>query len=51
MLTSLVTANTSRDVNPLKHADDPRLLRPMTDKEIFGNVLDVMLGGFDNVCK
>ena len=48
MLTSCITANTSRDVNPAKHADS-NLLRSMTDEEIFGNILDVMLGGADTV--
>src|SRR5438105_2357642 len=39
MLTSCMVANTSRDTNAVKHADAD-LLRPMTDKEIFGNILD-----------
>jgi hypothetical protein len=51
MLTSCMTANTPREINPVKHADDPDLLRPMTDKEAFGNILDIMLGGTDTVCK
>ncbi|PKK62958.1 cytochrome P450 [Rhizophagus irregularis] len=46
MLTSFITANTPRDINVVKHADSD-LLRPMTDKEIFGNILDTMLGGTD----
>ncbi|POG70205.1 cytochrome P450 [Rhizophagus irregularis DAOM 181602=DAOM 197198] len=46
MLTSYITANTSRDINAVKHADVD-LLRPMTDKEIFGNILEAMLGGTD----
>jgi cytochrome P450 len=50
MLTSFITANTTRDINVVKHADSD-LLRPMTDKEIFGNILDTMLGGTDTVCK
>jgi cytochrome P450 len=32
----------------VKHADVD-LLRPMTDKEIFGNILEAMLGGTDTV--
>jgi hypothetical protein len=48
MLTSCITANTSRDVNSVKHAD-ANLLRPMTDEEILGKILDVMLGGTDTV--
>jgi hypothetical protein len=50
MLTTYITANTSRDINVVKHADAD-LLRPMTDKEIFGNILDSMLGGTDTVSK
>ncbi|CAB4403745.1 unnamed protein product [Rhizophagus irregularis] len=46
MLTSFITANTPRDINVVKHADSD-LLRPMTDKKIFGNILDTMLGGTD----
>ncbi|CAB4403726.1 unnamed protein product [Rhizophagus irregularis] len=46
MLTSYITANTPRDINAVKHADVD-LLRPMTDKEIFGNILEAMLGGTD----
>jgi hypothetical protein len=48
MLTSYLTANTPRDINTVKHADAD-LLRPMTDKEIFGNILETMLGGTDTV--
>jgi len=50
MLTSFMTANTPRDINAVKHADSD-LLRPMTDKEIFGNILDTMRGGTDTVSK
>ncbi|CAB4399031.1 unnamed protein product [Rhizophagus irregularis] len=46
MLTSFITANTSRDINSTKHGDVD-LLRPMTDKEIFGNILDAINGGTD----
>ncbi|PKY13885.1 cytochrome P450 [Rhizophagus irregularis] len=46
MLTSHITANTPRDINAVKHADVD-LLRPMTDKEIYGNILDALLGGTD----
>ncbi|PKY52100.1 cytochrome P450 [Rhizophagus irregularis] len=46
MLTSFITANTPRDINTIKHADVD-LLRPMTDKEITGNILEAMLGGTD----
>ncbi|CAB4380785.1 unnamed protein product [Rhizophagus irregularis] len=44
MLTSHITANTKRDINPVKHADDD-LLRPMTDEEIFGSIIDSMGAG------
>ena len=48
MLTSFITAHTSRDINPVKHADAD-LLRPMTDKEVMGNLLDALIGGTDTV--
>jgi cytochrome P450 len=48
MLTSCMTANTPRDINAVKHTDVD-LLRPMTDDEIFGNILDSMIGGTDTV--
>jgi hypothetical protein len=48
MLTSFITANTSRDINSTKHGDID-LLRPMTDKEIFGNIFDAIGGGTDTV--
>ena len=50
MLTSYLTANTPRDVNTMRHGDAD-LLRPMTDKEIFGNIFDAMAGGTDTVSK
>jgi hypothetical protein len=50
MLTSYITANTPRDINSEKHVDAD-LLRPMTDKEIFGNLLDAMIAGTDTVSK
>ncbi|GBB96101.1 hypothetical protein RclHR1_26820001 [Rhizophagus clarus] len=46
MLTTFITANTPRDINAVKYADAD-LLRPMTDNEIFGNILDAMLAGTD----
>ncbi|RIA85768.1 cytochrome P450 [Glomus cerebriforme] len=46
MLTSFITANTSRDINYEKHADAD-LLRPMTDREICANLLDAMIAGTD----
>jgi hypothetical protein len=39
-----------RDINNVKHAD-PDLLRPMTDKEILGNILDALAAGIDTVSK
>ncbi|CAB5355121.1 unnamed protein product [Rhizophagus irregularis] len=48
MLTSYITANTPRDINFVRHGDtDDDLLRPMTDKQIMGNILDAMGGGTD----
>jgi cytochrome P450 len=48
MLTAFITANTSRDINPVKNVD-AEYLRPMTDREILGNVIDAMTGGTDTV--
>ncbi|GBB92772.1 hypothetical protein RclHR1_20520001 [Rhizophagus clarus] len=48
MLTSLITANTTRDINSVKHADAD-LLRPMADKEILGVLLDTMAAGTASV--
>jgi hypothetical protein len=50
MLTSYITANTPRDINIVKRSGAD-LLRPMTDKEIRGMVLDSMLGGTETVNK
>jgi hypothetical protein len=44
MLTSYLTANTPRDINVTKHADDD-LLKPMSDSEVFDNLFDSLLGG------
>ncbi|PKK71907.1 cytochrome P450 [Rhizophagus irregularis] len=50
MLTSFITANTPRDINIVRHGDvDADLLRPITDKEILGNILDAIGGGTDTV--
>ena len=54
MLTSFITANTPRDINVrkprgLEKHTDASLLRPMTDKEIRGNLLDVIIAGTDTV--
>ena len=51
ILTSCMTANTPRDANAIKHTTDSDLLRPMTDQEIFGIILDAMLGGLNPVNK
>uniref|UniRef100_A0A1D1XKT0 Cytochrome P450 83B1 n=1 Tax=Anthurium amnicola TaxID=1678845 RepID=A0A1D1XKT0_9ARAE len=48
MLTSYITANTPRDINTVKRSGAD-LLRPVTDKEIRGMVLDSMLGGTETV--
>ena len=50
MLTSCMTANTLRDINAVKHTDSD-LLRPMTDQENFGIILDAILGGLNSVSK
>ncbi|RGB33678.1 cytochrome P450 [Rhizophagus diaphanus] len=47
MLTSLITANTSRDVNHIKTVSGEALNRPMTDSEIRGSIFDGFLGGTD----
>uniref|UniRef100_A0A1D1XKH2 Putative cytochrome P450 4d20 n=1 Tax=Anthurium amnicola TaxID=1678845 RepID=A0A1D1XKH2_9ARAE len=46
MLTSHIIANTPRDTNATKHGDTD-MLRPMTDREISGNIVDAMTGGTD----
>jgi hypothetical protein len=50
MLTSYITANTLHDINTTRRADAD-LLRPMTDKEIFGNIIEATTGGIDTVSK
>ncbi|PKC73682.1 cytochrome P450 [Rhizophagus irregularis] len=47
MLTSLITANTPRDVNYTKTVGGEALDRPMTDTEIRGVIFDGFLGGTD----
>ncbi|CAG8782776.1 13382_t:CDS:2, partial [Dentiscutata erythropus] len=47
MLTSHLTANTPRDINIIKHTDDADMLRPMNDKEIFGNTFEAFIAGTD----
>ena len=49
MLTSYITANTSRDINAMKHFDDVELMRPMTDDEVLGNIFDTIGAGTDTV--
>uniref|UniRef100_A0A1D1YTQ1 Cytochrome P450 3A18 n=1 Tax=Anthurium amnicola TaxID=1678845 RepID=A0A1D1YTQ1_9ARAE len=46
MLTSMITVNTPRDNNKIKTVDD-EAIRPMTDTEIRGNILDGFIGGTD----
>jgi hypothetical protein len=50
MLTSYITANTPRDINTVKRSGAD-LLRPVTDKEIRGMILDSLLGGTETVNK
>ncbi|RGB33683.1 cytochrome P450, partial [Rhizophagus diaphanus] len=47
MLTSVITANTPRDVNYTKTVGGEALDRPMTDSEIRGIIFDGFLGGSD----
>ncbi|GBB83163.1 hypothetical protein RclHR1_00010045 [Rhizophagus clarus] len=47
MLTSVITANTPRDVNYTKTVGGEALNRPMTDSEICGIIFDGFLGGTD----
>ncbi|CAB4395411.1 unnamed protein product [Rhizophagus irregularis] len=47
MLTSVITANTTRDVNHVKTVGGEALNRPMTDSEIRGIILDGFFGGTD----
>ncbi|PKK77491.1 cytochrome P450 [Rhizophagus irregularis] len=51
MLTSLITANTPRDVNQIKTVSGEALNRPMTNTEIRGSIFDGFLGGTDTVSK
>jgi cytochrome P450 len=51
LLTSHITTNTPRDTNLIKHSDDVDMSRPMTDKEIFGNIFESMIAGTDTVSK
>ena len=52
MLTSVITANTPRDVNYIKDAVCGEALeRLMIDTEIRVNILDGFLGGTDTVSK
>uniref|UniRef100_U9UIT0 Uncharacterized protein n=1 Tax=Rhizophagus irregularis (strain DAOM 181602 / DAOM 197198 / MUCL 43194) TaxID=747089 RepID=U9UIT0_RHIID len=51
VLTSYITANTSRDINDVKQDDNVDLLRPMTDKDICMIILDAILGATDTVSK
>ncbi|CAB5348901.1 unnamed protein product [Rhizophagus irregularis] len=46
MLTSIITANTLRDVNYNK-IDDKEAMRPMTDLEIRGIIFDGIIAGTD----
>jgi len=47
LLTSFITANTTRDINKTKKVFDEELLRPMTDVEIRGNMRDAIFAGTD----
>ncbi|KAF0516117.1 cytochrome P450 [Gigaspora margarita] len=47
LLTSLIITNTERDKDNVK-AIDGKILRPMTDVEIRGNLLDAFIGGTES---
>ncbi|CAI2173406.1 18583_t:CDS:2 [Funneliformis geosporum] len=46
MLTSFIIANTPRDINKTKIAEE-EFLRPMSDEEIGANIRDAFIGGTD----
>ncbi|CAG8682736.1 4826_t:CDS:2, partial [Cetraspora pellucida] len=48
MLTSLITANTERDINNIQSVKGD-MLRPLPDVQIRGNLFDAFLGGTDTV--
>ncbi|RGB29057.1 cytochrome P450 [Rhizophagus diaphanus] len=47
MLTSIITANTPRDINYTNKIDDKEVMRPMTDPEIRGIIFDGIIAGTD----
>ncbi|CAI2170881.1 3493_t:CDS:2 [Funneliformis geosporum] len=47
MLTSVITANTPRDINQIKTVEGESMGRPMNDTEIRGIMFDGFLGGTD----
>ncbi|CAG8571222.1 8965_t:CDS:2 [Funneliformis caledonium] len=47
MLTSVITANTTRDINRVKTVEGEAMDRPMTDLEIRGIMFDAFIGGTD----
>ncbi|GBB88002.1 hypothetical protein RclHR1_14500004 [Rhizophagus clarus] len=47
LLTSIIIANTSRDVNYNNKTDDKEVMRPMTDIEIRGIIFDGIIAGTD----
>jgi len=49
MLTSVITANTPRDINYTKTVSGESMERPMTDLEIRHIMLDAFIGGTDTV--
>ena len=51
MLTSVITANTPRDVNYTKTVGGETLERPMTDLEVRHIMFDGFIGGTDTVSK
>src|ERR1043166_1366446 len=47
MLTSLITANTERDINKYQHSDDEEFIKPLTNDQISQILLESISGGID----
>jgi hypothetical protein len=49
MLTSMITANTDRDICEIKFCDNEHT-SPLTNEEIRGILWETFVGGIDTVC-
>jgi hypothetical protein len=49
ILTSMITANTDRDITEVKYDNEHMLTRPMTDEEIRAILWEAFVGGIDTV--